>query len=60
MLKCGRLLLLLLLLLVVVVVVVVVVMVTGLGGVQRVWLQTELDDAKFCYQLIITLTKFVT
>ena len=23
-------------------------------------LQTELDDTKFCYQLIITLTKFVT
>ena len=22
-------------------------------------LQTELDDTKFCYQLIITLTKFV-
>ena len=23
-------------------------------------IQTELDDTKFCYQLIITLTKFVT
>ena len=28
-------------------------------SVDRVWLQTELDDTKFCYQLIITLTKFV-
>ena len=25
----------------------------------RVWLQTKLDDTKFCYQLIIALTKFV-
>ena len=24
-----------------------------------VWLQTELDYVKFCYRLIITLTKFV-
>ena len=31
-------------------------------GVQAgvwVWLQTELDDTQSCYQLIITLTKFV-
>ena len=26
---------------------------------QRVLLLTKLDDTKFCYQLIITLTKFV-
>ena len=25
----------------------------------RVWLPNELDDTKFCYQLIITETKFV-
>ena len=25
----------------------------------RGWLQTELDDTKFCYQLIITFIKFV-
>ena len=23
------------------------------------YIQTELDDTKFCYQLIITITKFV-
>ena len=36
---------------------------TGLSPIRyviiRVRLQTELDDTKFCYQLIITLTKFV-
>ena len=36
-------------------------MVIGLSGVQfglqsRVWLQTELDDTKSCYQLIIKIT----
>ena len=24
-----------------------------------IWLKTELDDTKFCYQLIMTITKFV-
>ena len=27
--------------------------------IEQVLLQTELDDTKFCYQLIIPLTKFV-
>ena len=25
----------------------------------QAWLQTKLDDTKFCYQLIMTLTKFL-
>ena len=39
------------------------IMVIGPSGVQfclqsQVWLQTELDDTKSCYQLIKTITKF--
>ena len=38
----------------------VIIRVAGVRFVlSRVGLQTELDDTKFCYQLIITLTKFV-
>ena len=31
----------------------------GGSRLRRVWLQTEFDDTKFCYQLIRTISKFV-